>query len=171
AQQAPQVADALQAEGAQRSLFSPVLDGQVLPHDIGPALHQAAGRADVLVSVARDEMAAFPGSAVDDAHHEEGERIFGRPSRQWAEDAAAQGRHAWLARFDIAPTARFGACHCIDLPFVFGTLPAFKGAAMLHGLPEGHGKQLSQQVQRAWIAFIRGDAPGWDPVPQQHLLA
>ncbi|HYG42383.1 MAG TPA: carboxylesterase family protein, partial [Bordetella sp.] len=36
AQQAPQVADALQAEGAQRSLFSPVLDGQVLPHDIGP---------------------------------------------------------------------------------------------------------------------------------------
>ncbi|MCH6034475.1 hypothetical protein MMA48_24460, partial [Salmonella enterica] len=61
AQQAPAVIAALQAESSRRSLFGPVLDGQVLPADIAPALRQAAGRADVLVSYTRDEMAAFPG--------------------------------------------------------------------------------------------------------------
>jgi len=171
AQRAPAVVEALQAEGTQRSLFCPVLDGAILPHDIVPGLEQAAGRADVLVSVTRDEMAAFPGHGVTAADRELGERIFGRPSRQWAEQAAARGRQAWLARFDVAPAPRYGACHCIELPFVFGTLPAFAAAPMLHGLDSRHAGQLSQAVQQAWIGFIRGESPGWEPAPHQQVLA
>ena len=90
AQRAPQVIAALEAEGSRRSLFGPVLDGQVLPADIAPALKSAAGRADVLVSYTRDEMAAFPdGDGPDCAL--DSEAVFGAPSRQWAADAAAQG--------------------------------------------------------------------------------
>jgi len=171
AQQAPAVADALRAEGSSRSQFGPVLDGQVLPEDIAPALRQAASRADVLVAYTRDEMAAFPGHAVDAASSKMGDEVFGAPSRLWAQEALAQGRQAWLARFDVAPSARFGACHCIELPFVFGTLSAFADAPMLAGLDQAHAEKLAAQTQQAWIAFIRGDAPGWPMAPHQQLLA
>jgi para-nitrobenzyl esterase len=171
AQQAPAVADALRAEGSSRSQFGPVLDGQVLPEDIAPALRQAASRADVLVAYTRDEMAAFPGHAVDATSSKMGDEVFGAPSRLWAQEALAQGRQAWLARFDVAPSVRFGACHCIELPFVFGTLSAFADAPMLAGLGQAQAEQLVAQTQRAWIAFIRGDAPDWPMVPHQQLLA
>ncbi|EFV86762.1 carboxylesterase type B, partial [Achromobacter xylosoxidans C54] len=170
AQRAPQVIAALEAEGSRRSLFGPVLDGQELPADIAPALKSAAGRADVLVSYTRDEMAAFPdGDGPDCALASEA--VFGAPSRQWAADAAAQGRQAWLARFDVAPTPRFRACHCIELPFVFDTLAAFAAAPMLRGLPPTQAATLARATQRAWIAFIRGEAPDWAPAPHLQVLA
>ena len=170
AQQAPAVIAALQAESSRRSLFGPVLDGQVLPADIAPALRQAAGRADVLVSYTRDEMAAFPGGDGPDCAAAS-EAVFGAPSRQWAADAAAQGRQAWLARFDVAPTTRFQACHCIELPFVFDTLAAFADAPMLQGLAPTQAAALAQTTQRAWIAFIRGETPAWPAAPHLERLA
>lgn len=170
AQQAPAVQDVLRAEGSSRSQFCPVLDGQVLPQDIAPALQRAASRADVLVAYTRDEMAAFPGHAADAEGRKVGEQVFGAPSRHWAADAVASGRQAWLARFDVAPTARFGACHCIELPFVFDTVDAY-AAPMLAGLPEAQAARLTRRTQDAWIAFIRGDAPGWPMAPHQHILA
>ncbi|CAB3638810.1 carboxylesterase/lipase family protein [Achromobacter pestifer] len=171
AQQAPVVQEALQAEGSSRSQFCPVLDGQVLPHDIAPALKQAASRADVLISYTRHEMAAFPGHGTDAVDQQIGDAVFCTPSRQWAADAVAQGRQAWLARFDVAPTDRFGACHCIELPFVFDTLKAFSAAPMLAGLPADQATQLVHRTQQAWIAFIRGDAPDWPMAPHQQILA
>ncbi|MBB1626748.1 carboxylesterase/lipase family protein [Achromobacter sp. UMC71] len=171
AQQAPQVSAALQAEGSRRSLFAPVLDGQVLPADIAPALRQATGRADVLVAYTRDEMAAFPGNGTGPDSQAASEAVFGAASRQWAEDAAAQGRQAWLARFDVGPAEAFKACHCIELPFVFGTLDAFAGAPMLQGLPPAQARRLTDATQRAWIAFIRGEAPDWPAAPHLQLLA
>lgn len=170
AQQAPEVVQALRAEGSSRSLFSPVLDGQVLPQAITPALVTAAGRADVLVCYTRDEMAAFPDHGTDAASQEMGDAVFGAPSRLWARQAVAQGRKAWLARFDVAPTDRFGACHCIELPFVFDTLRAFANAPMLAGLPAAQGEQLARQTQTAWLAFIRGDAPDWPQAPHMQIL-
>lgn len=171
AQQAPIVQEALQAEGSSRSQFCPVLDGLVLPHDIAPALMQAASRADVLISYTQHEMAAFPGYGTDDADQQIGDAVFGAPSRQWAADAVAQGRQAWLARFDMAPTNRFGACHCIELPIVFDTLKAFSAAPMLAGLPADQATQWVQRTQQAWVAFIRGDAPDWPIAPHQQILA
>lgn len=170
AQLAPDVVAALEAEGASRSLFCPVLDGEVLPTDIGPALAAATARADVLVAYTRDEMAAFPGLGLDAASQAMGDEIFGRPSRQWATDAAAHGREAWLARIDVSPSARFGACHCIELPFVFGTLDAFAEAPMLAGLAPDKARVLRDTVQQAWLAFIRGEAPDWPAAPHLQPL-
>lgn len=165
AQQAPGVVEALAAEGTGRSLFCPVLDGVVLPVDIDPALTAATGKVDVLIGYTHNEMAAFPGMSTDDASQAVGERIFGTPARAWAEQAIAQGRQAWGYRFDLAPTETLGACHCIELPFVFGTLRAFDGAPMLAGLAHDHARRLSDEMQRAWIAFIHGDAPPWALAP------
>ncbi|OZI51996.1 carboxylesterase/lipase family protein [Bordetella genomosp. 5] len=171
AQQDAGVLAALDAEGAHRSLFGPVADGAVLPQDMHAALDAAAGLADVLVSYTRDEMAAFPGMGRDGPGQALGESIFGAPARAWAANAARLGRQAWLARFDVAPTERFGACHCIDLPFVFGTLPAYTGAPMLAGLDPREARALADRTQRAWLAFIRGEAPDWPAAPHQQLLA
>lgn len=100
-----------------------------------------------------------------------GDQVFGAPSRAWARAAATQGRQAWLARFDVAPTARFMACHCIELPFVFDTVSAFGDAPMLAGLDAAHAQRLTAQTQQAWIAFIRGDAPDWPMAPHLHVFA
>ena len=108
------------------------------------------------------------GPALDDPI---GDQVFGAPSRAWARAAVTQGRQAWLARFDVAPTARFKACHCIELPFVFDTVSAFGDAPMLAGLDADHAQRLTAQTQQAWIAFIRGDAPDWPMAPHLHVFA
>lgn len=80
---------------------------------------------------------------------------------------AAAGERVYGYRFDWQPAGSpFGACHCIELPFVFGNPAAWREAPMLAGQqPAG----LVDAVQAAWIAFVRsGDPshpglPGWAP--------
>ncbi|MET7952243.1 carboxylesterase family protein [Micromonospora sp. NPDC005324] len=70
-------------------------------------------------------------------------------------------------RFDWRPTGSpFGACHCLDIPFVFGNAAAWRDAPMLPGgeLPG----RLAEAVRTTWTAFIRGDQlpgrSGDDPI-------
>jgi len=167
AQQAPQVVDWLSAESTQRSLFAPVADGIVLPDAPDEILLKAAARADVIVGCNRDEMAAFPDMGIDERSHALGEKIYCSPSRQWAASAAAQGRKAWSYRFDFRPTDSFGACHCIELPFVFGTQAAFADAPMMRGIQQQDMTRLSANMQQYWIAFIREGNPGWEHSPYE----
>jgi para-nitrobenzyl esterase len=69
-----------------------------------------------------------------------------------------------------AAGGRLGACHAIELPFVFGTLAAphmerFSGSGPA-------AERLSQQTMDAWLAFARDGvpaAPGADPWPAYDL--
>ena len=63
-------------------------------------------------------------------------------------------------RFDWtpAPDAHYGACHCIDLPFLFGTTDTWK-APMLAGGDTEAMRALSRDLQRAFTRFVHGDAP------------
>ncbi len=82
--------------------------------------------------------------------------IFRWPSLQLAAAQAAQGEAAYVYLFEWespAFGAVLGACHALELPFVFGVVhvPAvqmFTGAG-----PEAAA--LSTQMQRAWLAFAR----------------
>ena len=170
AQQAPSVMAALKEEGANRSLFCPVGDTEFFSLPLGPLMQQATTRADVLLGYTRDEMTAFPGNERDLASQQLGEKIFGAPSRQWAHDAHAAGRQAWIFEFAFGPNPALGACHCSELPFVFGNLESFDGAAMLQGMTAEHGAGLAAQMQSAWIAFIQGRTPGWAPSPVVHVF-
>lgn len=170
AQSDPRVFDALRAERAHRSLFCPVLDGSQLPFDIESAWRAAAGRADVVVGYALNEPVAD-----SDTHREAGrdpgaDTPVGAVAREWADSAWHQGRDAWLYRFDLAPNNRFGACHAIDLPFVFGTLAAFGDAPMLRGLDPRSAGHYVMAVQDAWLAFIRGAPAGWPQAPASRSL-
>ncbi len=75
--------------------------------------------------------------------------------------AEHQGRHArtWLYRFSWpTPVAggRLGACHAVDVPFVFGTLAESRPL-----VGEAPPTALASTVLGAWARFARTGDPGW----------
>lgn len=161
AQQSTDVVAALKEEGANRSLFCPVAEGDIVCLPTAPLMQKAAGRADVLIGYTRDEMSAFPMMSRDTSSRALGEKIFAEPSRLWALEALAAGRHAWRYEFAYGPNPALGACHCSELPFVFGNVDTFVDAAMLSGMVSEDAAVLVDSMQTAWLAFIYGRSPGW----------
>jgi para-nitrobenzyl esterase len=55
----------------------------------------------------------------------------------------------------------FGACHALEIPFVFDTLD--KGAAQMAGplLGEAPPQTLADAMHKAWVAFATTGDPGW----------
>ena len=82
--------------------------------------------------------------------------------------AGAHARHhrdtfsylfAWESPF---MDGRFGSCHGLDIPFVFGTvvepsIAVFAGAG-------AHAQALSERMQEAWVAFATSGDPSCDAV-------
>jgi para-nitrobenzyl esterase len=62
-----------------------------------------------------------------------------------------------------SPTPGLGACHAIEIPFVFGTLDK-AGAAMFSGSGPA-AEALSEKVMDAWIAFARSGNPAAPGLP------
>jgi len=170
AQSAPEVTQAMQAEKGRRSLFCLVADGEVLPLHAEQSLISAATQADVLLGYTLDEMRAFPGMSDAVLARQYSDKVFGAPTRRWAERAQAGGRQAWLYEFHHAPQEALGACHCIELPFVFGTLPAFSQAAMLKGMSSEDAQRLTREMQSAWIRFVKGEPLPWLTAPHRHCF-
>jgi para-nitrobenzyl esterase len=91
------------------------------------------------------------------------DHVFALPSQRFGAALARRGGKAWSYRFDWAPPdTAFKACHCLDLPFIFGNWDgAWRGAPMLAGGDPADIASLSRTMQRAWIDFIRDGDPGW----------
>jgi para-nitrobenzyl esterase len=93
-------------------------------------------------------------------------RVFHAPSARLAE-AQQQGGgsvHAYLVTWR-APALRrsLGACHAIEIPFVFGNERS-PLARPLSGF-SGDGHRFARQLQRSWLAFARSGNPGHDRLP------
>ena len=89
------------------------------------------------------------------------DRVFRRPAIELADAYAASQAPTWVYRFDRAPsvmTERIGACHAIELPFVFGTLrnPLLRTAFAWP--PDAI--RLSDTMQDIWTAFAHRGEPG-----------
>lgn len=85
-----------------------------------------------------------------------GDVLFDNGTLAFAEARATAERPVLLYRFDWAPpNGPFGACHCIDLPFVFHNHARWD-APMLQG---GDPAALTTRLQDSWIAFARGGEP------------
>jgi para-nitrobenzyl esterase len=82
------------------------------------------------------------------------------PTMRLASALADAGVATQAFQFDWAPQGSpFRACHCIELPFVFGTFAAWPDAGMLKGGDAAEMDGLSAAMRAAWIAFARtGDA-------------
>ena len=91
---------------------------------------------------------------------------FSLPSQRLAALIAGRGGAVWRYRFDWAPPqSKFRACHCIELPFVFGNFPAWREAAMLAGGDPVEMQSLSAAIKRSWINFVRDGTPQHAGVP------
>jgi para-nitrobenzyl esterase len=82
--------------------------------------------------------------------------------------ADAQSAHAAVYAYEFAwasPTmgGALGACHAIDLPFVFGTLDA-PGMAEFAGAGD-EARALGANVMNAWLAFARSGDPAHAGLP------
>ena len=81
------------------------------------------------------------------------------PTLTLAEQLETAGRAPFLYQFDwAAPGSPWQACHCIELPFVFGTRAAWN-APMLAGMADAEYAALSQTMMAAWTSFARAGAP------------
>jgi len=86
--------------------------------------------------------------------------VFRWPSRVYA--AAHQGR-TFMYEFDWRSPAsggELGACHGIELPFVFDTLATVTGPQGLAG--EDPPQALAERVHRLWVRFATDGSLPWD---------
>ena len=93
------------------------------------------------------------------------DRMFRLPAIRTAECHLAHTSEVWMYRFDRPSPAhdgRLGACHSLDIPYVWGTydLPAMRRFC---GEDDGVGR-LSKRVMAAYLAFARGGEPVVDGV-------
>jgi para-nitrobenzyl esterase len=133
---------------------------QLVATDGVPAdlLADAPGAVPVLIGTTRDEAwAFFPGAPAAVT-----ERLFTEGGMR----LARQARSAFAFRFDWSPPGSpFGACHCIELPFVFGDLDAWRAAPMLAGADPADLRRLTEEMQSAWTGFVHTGSPGWPSFP------
>ncbi len=90
------------------------------------------------------------------------DRIFHYPASRLAEAKLAHGAPVYAYLFTFAPPL-LGACHGLEIPFVFGTLrePLLRP---LFGWSSA-ARDLACAMQDAWLAFARTGRPGSDGLP------
>lgn len=90
--------------------------------------------------------------------------VFAEPARQFAADWTAAGGQAATYNFKWRPSgAPLGACHCMELPFLFD--PAgWAGAGMLAG--QEPDRAVARTVREVWAGFARN---GMDALPSRSL--
>lgn len=162
-------------------LFRPVAGAGPLPDAArwATCLAARAPALDVIIGTTGREMSAFYalnpalrrlrripalGPATADAvERAAGAAVFGRPSRRLAARLSEAGARVWAYRFDYAaPASPFGATHCIELPFLFGTDTDWATAPMLAGADPHEIDTLGRALRTAWLGFIRTGIPTTD---------
>ncbi|MDT7787997.1 MAG: para-nitrobenzyl esterase, partial [Pseudonocardiales bacterium] len=135
--------------------FGPVLDDADLA--------SAASRVELLIGHTADDGSPY---VADNPEIWETvtELVFAGPSRRLAEDWAAAGGAAATYNFRFRPEgAPLGACHCMELPFLFD--PAgWTGAGMLAG--QEPDADVAKTVRQVWTDFARN---GVDALPSRSL--
>ncbi|WP_030165007.1 carboxylesterase/lipase family protein [Spirillospora albida] len=86
--------------------------------------------------------------------------LFRVPAHRTAAGHAASGGRTWMYEFAWrSPVAGLGACHALELGFVFDNLRADTGGMAGPNPPRG----LAAAMHRAWLDFAVGGDPGWTP--------
>jgi len=165
--------------------FLPISDVEPLPDDDQwqQTVRSRAAEIRVMIGCTADEMAAFyvanpvfsalrrgpivgPRLAAKIERRIQ-ERVFDTPMFQFADLFAGAGASAYCYRIDrLHPDNPFGACHCIDLPLLFGHAQAWRESPMLRGLPPADIDSIGLRSRRYWGEFIRTgaiDDPRWRP--------
>ncbi len=86
-------------------------------------------------------------------------RLRARRGAAHPEPGGVDGRFAWPS---TAMDGRLGACHAIEIPFLF------TGGGNLGGMTaeDGPPEQLAHAIQDAWVAFARNGDPNTTALPE-----
>jgi para-nitrobenzyl esterase len=151
------------SDGGARTLDEPRLLRRLVRNLPGPVAERGA-RAEQAVAVYREARRARGESTTPPELWSaiETDRVFRYPVTRLAELARTHqpGVYAYLFTW-TSPLldGALGACHALELPFVFGTLTDPRIAAFTGGGPDAEA--LAGRVQEAWLAFARTGDPGW----------
>lgn len=108
-------------------------------------LHPGASPGDMFTAVMTDWYWRIPALRLVQAH-----------SAQSATGGTYAYEFGWRSpQFD----GRLGACHAIEIPFVFDTLGPCSQPLLGNSPPE----ELAKTMHRAWIDFATTGHPGWEP--------
>jgi para-nitrobenzyl esterase len=157
-------------------LVGTLRDEQAAPFAIDPSVQQATSEQ------VRQGFAHFAGDAMESVwkHYESrlplpapsamlgdlySDLIFRLPSIALVQQHWKAGQRSWLYQFDWPSPAGFGACHCLELPFVFGEFGNYADAPMLKGLDEQQFRGLSERIQDAWLSFAHTGSPAHCNLP------
>jgi para-nitrobenzyl esterase len=156
--------------------FAPTPGAAPLPpaREWGDRLAEAAGRVDLMVGYTRYDAASLiamrpplnrlmrlgrGGTAVLKALSVvPTARLFGRcPIRRLAAVWRRHGGHLLIYRVDWSPPgAPLGACHCIELPLLFGAPDSWSDAPMLGGTSTTvHDDHRGEMTRKLWAGFAR----------------
>ncbi len=94
-----------------------------------------------------------------------GDQVFRIPAIRVAEARAREGSQpTWMYRFDARSQAWggiLGACHALEIPFVFDNIDATGIDLLLGQITEEH-RALATRMADLWVGFARGEALDWD---------
>lgn len=93
---------------------------------------------------------------------------FRIPAVRLAEAHARNGGTPYIYEFSWRSPmfdGRLGACHALEIPFVFDNLDSGGLAAMTGDHPP---QVLADAMHRSWVAFARDGNPGWQPYAEDH---
>jgi para-nitrobenzyl esterase len=88
---------------------------------------------------------------------------FRVPALRVAEARAGRGAPTWVYRFDHRSPAfdgALGACHAVEIPFVFDTLAEPGTRARLGDDPP---RAVADTTHAVWVGFVSRGDPGWAP--------
>lgn len=159
--------------------FAPIAGVEPLPAagDEGRVLADVAGRVEMFIGYTRNDADAFvamdprghrlqrlgrPGRAMARLFGDVlTRRIFGGPARGLAKFWTSNGGAAAIFRVDWSPPgAPLRACHCIELPLLFGTPESWADAPMLGPGPDPIDSGLARRTRGYWAAFAHHGVAG-----------
>lgn len=92
--------------------------------------------------------------------------VFTRGMLETADRQSRQGAPVWAYRFDWETpigNGQLGACHALEIPFVFNNLARPSAEAFTGTGPERQA--IADAMHRAWVAFAREGRPQHDGIP------
>ncbi|MEU5977487.1 carboxylesterase family protein [Streptomyces sp. NPDC047315] len=136
-----------------RLFLMPTGVARMLTDDMVAAIARATGVPDDVLAAYRERNPQLsPGELLTVL---DTDRLYRVPAHRLAE---AHGGACWMYEFGWrSPAHDLGACHVLEVGFVFDNLPAHRSMTG----PDAP-QELADTVHQAWIGFATHGTPGWD---------
>lgn len=121
-------------------------------------LARLPGAVGAIAGVARRKPGLAPGEIFVEVA---GDLCFRHPALAFADAMAARGGACKTVEFSTAsPNPALGACHCAELPFVFGTWRGWTAAPLLAGIDRSEAEAITANVMGLVADFAIGRDTG-----------